>query len=155
MYDHVIQALRQYWPALALGSLLLRSLYRRYLHPLHAVPGPFLASITSLWWLAVYLGDDQQYRKPIQLHAKYGPIVRIRPNTVIIHDPKHFPEFWSWRLSDFFIAFRGHPTIVGHGSELDIALHNEKKRQLMGGFTVGNPRSQKLPQSRHTRTPMR
>ena len=144
MYNQVLQTLRSYWPLLVFGCLLFRSLYRRYLHPLHTVPGPFLASITSLWWLSGFLRGNGQYWKPILLHAQYGPIVRIRPNTVIINDPKHFPEFFSWGKSDFFLAFRGHPTTNPHGSEMDVELHNVKKRNVMGGFTVSNPSSQEL-----------
>ncbi|KAJ9612934.1 hypothetical protein H2200_002875 [Cladophialophora chaetospira] len=136
MSNQVLQTLGSYWPLLAFGCLLLRSLYRRYLHPLHTVPGPFLGSITSLWWLSVFLFGKEQYRKPILLHAQYGPIVRIRPNTVIIHDPKYFPEFFTWDKSDFFLAFRSHSTVIGHGGELDIELHNQKKRNVMGGFAM-------------------
>ncbi len=135
----VLQILRSYWPALIVGLLALRALYRRFLHPLHAVPGPFLASITGLWWLAVYLRDPEQHRRPEKLHAQYGPIVRIRPNTVIINDPKHFTELYSWGKSDFFEIFRGHPTIVPHGNEMDVELHNAKKRNISGAFTVNNP----------------
>jgi hypothetical protein len=119
-----------------LGFFVVRALYRRYLHPLHTVPGPFLASITSLWFLGIYLGDDQQHKTPIKLHAQYGPIVRIRPNTVIINDPQHFGDLFTWRRSDFFLASRGDPHVVPHGAELDLDLHNMKKRRIMGGFAV-------------------
>ena len=136
MYELPFGALRSYWPAWILGFFVLRALYRRYLHPLHAVPGPFLASVTSLWFLAVYLGNDQQHKFPIQLHAKYGLVVRIRPNCVLINDPQDFGGYFSWPKSDFWLAFRGHPTVYSHGAELDLESHNAKKRRIMGGFNV-------------------
>ena len=138
MYEQARQTLRPGWPALVFGLFLLRALYRRYLHPLHAIPGPFLASVTSLWFLAHDLGNKEQHLLPIKLHAKYGPIVRIRPNTIIINDPNHFSELFSWPKSDFFAAFRGHPTVTSHGSDMDLEAHNVKKRQIMGAFNVSH-----------------
>ncbi|KIW63563.1 hypothetical protein PV04_08554 [Phialophora macrospora] len=73
---------------------------------------------------------------PIKLHAQYGPIVRIRPNTVIIDDPQHFGELFNWPKSDFFLSGRGDPHVVSHGAELDLHLHKIKKRRIMGGFTM-------------------
>ncbi|KAI0446171.1 cytochrome P450 [Xylaria telfairii] len=53
----------------------------RYYHGLNSIPGPFLASITSLWkWHIVY-----QEKMPFintELHEKHGPLVRIGPNHV-------------------------------------------------------------------------
>ncbi|KAI1288713.1 cytochrome P450 [Xylaria venustula] len=53
----------------------------RYYHGLNKIPGPFIASITSLWkWQVVW-----RERMPFintELHEKYGPLVRIGPNHV-------------------------------------------------------------------------
>jgi hypothetical protein len=53
----------------------------RYYHGLNKIPGPFLASITSLWkWNIV-----RQEKMPFintELHEKHGPLVRIGPNHV-------------------------------------------------------------------------
>ncbi|KAI3321861.1 cytochrome P450 [Xylariaceae sp. AK1471] len=59
----------------------------RYYHGLNKVPGPFLASITSLWkWHIV-----RQEKMPFintELHEKHGPLVRIGPNHVSASSPE-------------------------------------------------------------------
>ncbi|KAM7198734.1 benzoate 4-monooxygenase [Naviculisporaceae sp. PSN 640] len=55
--------------------------------PLRHVPGPFLAKFTNLWRLFAIWSD----RYPLtiqQLHKKYGPVVRIGPNTVTLDFPE-------------------------------------------------------------------
>ena len=48
---------------------------------LRSVPGPYLASVSNLWKInAVYFGE--MHRKNIEVHKKYGPVVRIGPNYV-------------------------------------------------------------------------
>lgn len=68
---------------LIVGTLLLLVYlaYQRFLHPLAKYPGPFLAAFTDLhkFFLFWSLRIDQEI---IQLHQKYGPIVRIAPNEV-------------------------------------------------------------------------
>jgi hypothetical protein len=57
--------------------------------PLRKVPGPFLASITKLWIVRKQRG----YQRPLvdmDLHKRYGPIVRIAPNEVLISSPQAF-----------------------------------------------------------------
>jgi hypothetical protein len=137
MIEQAQHILRSYWLILLVGFLLVRALYRRYLHPLHNVPGPFFASITSLWFTTILLSDKKQHLRPLELHAKYGPLVRIRPNTVIVADPNHFGDVFGWPKSDFFHAFRAHPEVFSHGNEMDLEAHNVKKKRIMGGFTVG------------------
>ncbi|KAF9771388.1 hypothetical protein IL306_010970 [Fusarium sp. DS 682] len=54
--------------------------------PLTRVPGPFLARFTRLWLLKqAYFGTYP--KTSIELHKKYGPIVRIAPNEYSIDDP--------------------------------------------------------------------
>ncbi|CAJ2510128.1 Uu.00g060280.m01.CDS01 [Anthostomella pinea] len=53
----------------------------RYYHRLNRVPGPFLASLTSLWkWNAVR--REKMAFINAELHEKYGPLVRIGPNHI-------------------------------------------------------------------------
>jgi cytochrome P450 len=65
--------------------LLVRSIYRIFFHPLCHVPGPLLPKISSLWLhYHAYIGDEATTIR--QLHAIYGPFVRISPNEVDISD---------------------------------------------------------------------
>ena len=86
--------------ALALGLTFSASycvfvLYVRYQRLAH-IPGPFLAAFTDLWRARI------QFFGPIvptlhQLHEKYGPVVRIGPNTVSLSNPAHIPIVGSPR----------------------------------------------------------
>ncbi|ESK88227.1 cytochrome p450 [Moniliophthora roreri MCA 2997] len=49
------------------------------LHPLHSVPGPWLARLTK-FWRAYVCAMGKQYLTLKELHDHYGPIVRTGPN---------------------------------------------------------------------------
>ncbi|KAF1816634.1 cytochrome P450 [Eremomyces bilateralis CBS 781.70] len=54
-------------------------------HPLHHVPGPFLAKCSQVWLFSrLYKGRPRVDQRV--LHEKYGPIVRIGPNEVSLAD---------------------------------------------------------------------
>ena len=78
-----------------LGILgLLYILYTREATPLRNVPGPFLASITKLW----VFKKQRDFKRPfvdMGLHQKYGPIVRIAPNEVLVSSPKSFRTIYG------------------------------------------------------------
>lgn len=78
-----------------LGALaLLWLLATREITPLRKVPGPFLASVTKLWIVKKQLG----FQRPLvdlDLHKKYGPIVRIAPNEVLISSPQAFRKVYG------------------------------------------------------------
>ncbi len=55
------------------------------LDPLRRVPGPLLARFTRFWYLYnIWQGKFE--RVNIDLHKKYGPVVRIAPNEYSIDD---------------------------------------------------------------------
>lgn len=58
----------------------------RYRRALWNMPGPFLASFTSLWRLYIACGEHMPWTS-IRLHKKLGPLVRIGPNHVSIALP--------------------------------------------------------------------
>ncbi|KIX01993.1 uncharacterized protein Z518_07932 [Rhinocladiella mackenziei CBS 650.93] len=53
--------------------------------PLRNIPGPFVARFTRLWYLNEVAGGHFE-KTNIQLHRKYGSIVRIAPNYYSIDD---------------------------------------------------------------------
>lgn len=60
-------------------------LYHLFFHRLSKFPGPFLASFTNLWKIYhVVVGDYE--RALLNLHRKYGQIVRIGPNHLDVSD---------------------------------------------------------------------
>lgn len=71
-----------------LTSLISYIVYQRYYHPLAKIPGPFWASVTRLWLLQESW-TLQRHRMEMELHKKYGKIVRISPNEVCISDLRY------------------------------------------------------------------
>jgi cytochrome P450 len=68
-----------------IALLLIRSIYRVFVHPLSQIPGPLLPKITSLWLhYHAYVGDEASTIR--RLHATYGDFVRVSPNEVDISD---------------------------------------------------------------------
>ncbi|USP81562.1 hypothetical protein yc1106_08836 [Curvularia clavata] len=66
---------------------VVKMIYYANIHTLRRVPGPWISSATSLWirW--------QRWHGRLSLEAdklmtRYGPIVRIAPNLVILNDPE-------------------------------------------------------------------
>jgi hypothetical protein len=64
---------------------LLYHFIQYVLDPLRSIPGPFLARFTRLWYfLEIYKGSFEA--TDVELHKKYGPIVRIAPHEYSIDD---------------------------------------------------------------------
>jgi hypothetical protein len=62
--------------------LITKTLYRVYFHPLSHIPGPPLAACTSLYNAYHDILGTGFVKFFPELHAKYGPVVRIQPNEV-------------------------------------------------------------------------
>lgn len=141
------------WPTILKFSTLLTILYittlityRRHLHPLRNIPGPFLPSVT--WLYSFYfnlLGHTGQYYKEIErLHAIYGPIVRITPNEVHIsgwHEPpaESYDKIYSTNLNTVCKDPNFYSVISVPGSiftTISNDLHR-KRRALLSPFFSG------------------
>ena len=79
--------------AAALGVLLvvLYHVVRSKQYHLDHIPGPFLAQYTDAWraykaWRFNHFKDGVNYQT--ELLGKYGDVVRIGPNTVLVLDPE-------------------------------------------------------------------
>ena len=69
----------------ALGILAVAA-YIQFFDPLRRVPGPFLAKWSRLW-MVHHARKGDMHQKMIELHGKYGKLVRTGPNEVSIADP--------------------------------------------------------------------
>lgn len=79
---------------LYLGAL---ACYRMYFHPISHIPGPKLAAFTY-WYQSYYDLWPHSGRflwKTIDLHEKYGPIIRVAPNEVQIKDSEFYSEIYT------------------------------------------------------------
>lgn len=70
---------------------LLRARYSRGFNKFN---GPFLASITDLWklWYAFTGSQKQLY---VDIHQKYGDIVRVGPNELSFADPRAIRDIYG------------------------------------------------------------
>lgn len=78
--------------------LLIGAIYRVFFHPLRKIPGPKLAAITH--WYEIYydvIRPGQYNFKILELHKKYGPILRINPDEVHVADKDWLPEIYGAR----------------------------------------------------------
>ncbi|KAL9045863.1 MAG: hypothetical protein Q9214_001167 [Letrouitia sp. 1 TL-2023] len=120
--------------------LLALSIYRLTSHPLAKFPGPKIAAATSWyefyydWWL------QGQYIFEIErMHNKYGPIVRINPEELSIHDPAAYNEIFvteSKRRTDNYNSFLQGVGFEGsHLLTVDHDLHRRRRKPLNPFFS--------------------
>jgi hypothetical protein len=62
---------------------LAHVIFRR--RPLASIPGPLLARFSPLW-LVYHSRKGDMHRVMIELHRRYGKLVRIGPNEVSVSD---------------------------------------------------------------------
>ncbi|KAL4796800.1 cytochrome P450 [Aspergillus venezuelensis] len=128
---------------LLLGALAIRILYRIYMHPLRHIPGPALASITSLYLAYhTYIGDEATIIA--SLHKKHGRILRIAPNDVSIADPAALDAIYVARggfpKPDIYSKFDidGHTTIF---STLTLPERASRAKAVAPLFATANIRA--------------
>lgn len=74
--------------------LFIHLLRNKYGRGLAMLPGPWLAAYTGLWrWKDIRSGKAHQ--RAIELHRKYGSIVRIGPHHVAISDPQEINNIYG------------------------------------------------------------
>lgn len=88
------------WALYAFQALVLyvvsTVVYRCLFHPLAGIPGPFLPSVTRLYiWYWNVIKDGKFYLQLDELHARYGPVVRIAPNEIHLADPDNYDKIYS------------------------------------------------------------
>lgn len=81
-------------------ALLLSCLQARYSRGLNKFPGPYLASFTDLWKLW-YAGQNSTTENSvyIDVHEKYGEVVRIGPNSLSFAHPQAIQEIYGTKGS--------------------------------------------------------
>ncbi|KAL4893245.1 cytochrome P450 [Aspergillus ambiguus] len=99
--------------------------YARCFHPLSRYPGPFWASVSRIWTVVhVLIGNAEAAQKV--LHARYGPVVRIAPNELIINDPH-----------DFYLSFRApFSRYPDHFTSTDEKIHAKRRRNVSHVYTM-------------------
>lgn len=105
-------------------------------------PGPFLASITPAYraWYAYFY---PQSVLELELHKKYGPIVRIAPNVLSFSDPDVQAHVYTrdFHKNEAYLAHA--PTVHGEVlpnlfSETDFIRHDRLRRAVNRAFSSLN-----------------
>lgn len=130
---------------LAVGLyFLLGAIHRLYFSPIAQFPGPKLAAVT--FWYEFYYDiilRGQYIFKVRELHATYGPIVRIKPYELHVSDPDFYEilyagggkrrERWEWHAAGLGIP----GSMLG---TVDRDLHRKRIIALSGFFSTQSAR---------------
>ncbi|KAK4496721.1 hypothetical protein PRZ48_012704 [Zasmidium cellare] len=130
----------QLLPLLALTFLFTRLLWS-YLHLRH-IPGPLIASITDLWRL-IDVWQRDSHNTHTNLHAKYGEVVRIGPNTVLVSRPDIVQDIYGiskgFVKSEFYHVWQN----IVNGKRAaslvfttDEAQHAKMKRPIASAYSL-------------------
>jgi hypothetical protein len=124
------------WVAYIVGLVV----YRLYFHPLAKFPGSKLAAASG--WYEFYFDYwlDGRYIFEIErMHKKYGPIIRINPDELSIHDPGFYDELYvaaSRRRTEHYDVFcKGIDFDGSHLLTVDHDLHRRRRKPLEPFFS--------------------
>ncbi|KAI2629509.1 cytochrome P450 ClCP1 [Hypoxylon sp. NC1633] len=82
--------------ALVVVYLVARAFYNVFLHPLRSYPGPLLWKISYIPKSSLLARGVLVFRM-VELHAQYGPIVRIGPDELAFSDPQAWKDIYGHR----------------------------------------------------------
>ncbi|KAM6538141.1 hypothetical protein FALCPG4_000026 [Fusarium falciforme] len=122
----------------SISVLLLHLVSNKYLTRLRHVPGPFLAGFTRLCKLNC-VAHGQLEKVQMQLHARYGPVVRIGPNEVLISDPSATKTIYghssNFRKTKFYIPF-GTKDSDDLFTDPNVARHAHHRREIASAYSM-------------------
>ena len=121
---------------------IVTTLYTRFRPSLRSIDGPPLAAWTNLWrFWNTFKGHD--HLTHISLHRKYGPLVRIGPNTLSVADPAMIPVMYNTSGEFTKTGFYPLQSMTWHKrqqvnvfSTRDETLHREVKRKVASAYTL-------------------
>ncbi|MCJ1435911.1 hypothetical protein MMC27_005287 [Xylographa pallens] len=111
---------------------------------LQSIPGPFFAALSDLPRL-YWTWTRKQFEKHIDLHKKYGNLVRLGPNMVSVGDPAAIPIIYgfnyNFQKSDFYkvlLPYDNGVAMIGTISPIDSDLHRQLKKPVAKIFSMSN-----------------
>ncbi|KAK1961873.1 cytochrome P450 [Colletotrichum sublineola] len=132
---------------LALAYCLIHSLYNLFLHPLAEFPGPIWMRISRAPFCYKLLAGTLPFDM-LELHNRYGPVVRIAPDELAFHDARAWKDIMGHKSQGeaeleksarFYRAIPSAPSdIVNSGRE----EHANLRRALAHGFSERSMRDQ-------------
>ncbi|XXG95002.1 hypothetical protein Hte_001262 [Hypoxylon texense] len=121
--------------------------YNVFLHPLRSFPGPLLWRITPIP-RSIKLAQGKLPFYVLNLHDKYGPIVRIAPNELAFSDPQAWKDIYGHRHNGApeLPKYDGLYRIVDNVPRGIINAYREEhsmlRRQLAHGFSERSMQAQ-------------
>jgi hypothetical protein len=88
------EVIKAYPVPLLFFVITIHLLRNKYGSGLSHIPGPALAGYTKLWRVND-VRKGQAHKTGINLHRKYGKIVRTAPNVVDVSDPAMIPVIYN------------------------------------------------------------
>ncbi|KAK1975033.1 cytochrome P450 [Colletotrichum cereale] len=126
---------------LALGFIrfISNAVYNVYLHPLRNYPGPKLYAATRISFSRM-VTSGKPHQKLAELHKRYGPVVRLGPETLDWADPRAFKDLMGHskgsggmeNYKDPINASNNPHSIINSGRE----DHARMRRILAHGFSA-------------------
>ncbi|KAK6952190.1 hypothetical protein Daesc_006723 [Daldinia eschscholtzii] len=122
------------------------AIYNIYFHPLSKYPGPLIASATP-WWLALCYAKGTTHTTLLELHNKYGPVVRTSPDELSYINPPQWREIYGHKPpgrpelpkdKKYHFAIEGEPIIIN----ADQHYHGYVRKLLAHGFSDKSLREQ-------------
>jgi len=121
--------------SLTFSYLLSIATYRLYFHPLAEHPGPLLGRLTQAYDV-YHAYHGSKHINFLNLHEKYGTVVRYSPNSLSINDPAALRAIYGHganvqKAPGFYFGFRAAPTAISTLLATEKA-HHARKRRIMG-----------------------
>ncbi|KAK1713442.1 hypothetical protein CaCOL14_009338 [Colletotrichum acutatum] len=122
------------------------AIYNIYFHPLSSFPGPRLAGATPWWTALSYLGGRTPYDL-LELHNKYGPVVRTSPDSLSYIKAPQWKEIYGHKApgqlefskdGKYHSALKGDAVIINADRE----YHSYIRRLFAHGFSEKAMREQ-------------
>ncbi|KAG8157001.1 hypothetical protein KVR01_013223 [Diaporthe batatas] len=130
------------WPVVAGLALVVLLAYRFWASGPRA-PGPFLARFTDLWLASRQIKGDFQIEN-VELHKKYGKIVRLGPNYYSFDDPSAVKTIYGhgtqYQKSEWYEIWNTRPDM--HSTNLfalrDIKRHSTMRRHYSNVYAMSS-----------------
>ncbi|KAI0007011.1 cytochrome P450 [Xylariaceae sp. FL0662B] len=121
--------------ALVIGVYVV---YQCVFSPLARIPGPFIARLSTLYY--PYISKQGRlHRDLVELHKKYGKVVRVAPNMLSVGDPMAFREIYKagnrfYKAESYSVFNAGRPfDLAGQRNE---KIHSEQRKLVARAYTM-------------------
>ncbi|KAJ6438380.1 cytochrome P450 [Purpureocillium lavendulum] len=127
----VVQGVIAFWVIKTIVTVVYRLLF----HPLAHIPGPKLAAVSDITFIAYFFRGDSHVAV-LKWHEQYGPVVRIGPNELSFNNEQAWKEIYGTNKTRIFVKDRYHPARpvnnkVGKGIVLASGKDHARQRRLL------------------------